>query len=157
MHVLVAVNESETSQYALSWTLEHLIPKQGSSFKLTLLTVVEPPGQAAYYYAASGPIYSSSFLEELNAKADEAARELLKKFKAQVHGHDPSLPVELIIGKGEVRDELVDYADSAAVDLLVVGSRGLGALKRTFVGSSSDYAVHHCHCPVLVVKRPSHQ
>jgi hypothetical protein len=33
-----------------------------------------------------------------------------------------------------------------------MGSRGLGALKRTFLGSVSDYCVHHCECPVAIVR-----
>ena len=41
-------------------------------------------------------------------------------------------------------------------NMVVVGSRGLGAVRRTLLGSVSDYLVHHCHCPVLVVKHPAH-
>jgi hypothetical protein len=33
-----------------------------------------------------------------------------------------------------------------------MGSRGRGALKRTFLGSVSDYCVHHCDCPVVIVR-----
>lgn len=40
--------------------------------------------------------------------------------------------------------------------LVVVGSRGQGAVRRTLLGSVSDYLVHHCHCPVLIVKHPKH-
>jgi nucleotide-binding universal stress UspA family protein len=38
-------------------------------------------------------------------------------------------------------------------DILVIGSRGLGTFKRAFLGSTSDYCVHHCQCPVIVVKQ----
>jgi nucleotide-binding universal stress UspA family protein len=36
----------------------------------------------------------------------------------------------MVVGRGDVRDEIVDYATSAKTDLVVLGSRGLGALKR---------------------------
>lgn len=60
----------------------------------------------------------------------------------------------MIIGKGDARDEVVDFVESVKADLLIVGSRGLGALKRAFLGSVGDYCVHHAHTPVLIVKQP---
>lgn len=59
----------------------------------------------------------------------------------------------MIIGRGEIRDEIVDYVEDSKSNLLIIGSRDMNALKRTFVGSTSDYCVHHCHCPVLVIKK----
>lgn len=44
---------------------------------------------------------------------------------------------------------LVDAAGTRS--LLVVGSRGTGALARTGLGSASTWALHHARCPVLVV------
>jgi nucleotide-binding universal stress UspA family protein len=38
-------------------------------------------------------------------------------------------------------------------DVLVIGSRGMGAMKRVFVGSTSDYCVHHCHTTVIVPRK----
>ena len=35
--------------------------------------------------------------------------------------------------------------------MLVLGTRAFGTLKRAFLGSISDYVVHHAHCPVTVV------
>lgn len=53
MHVVVAVNESEPSLYAFDWMIENIL-KDSKNHKLSILTVVEPPVQAGYYYAASG-------------------------------------------------------------------------------------------------------
>ena len=36
--------------------------------------------------------------------------------------------------------------------LIVVGSRGLGGIRRTMLGSVSDSVVRHAHCPVMVVR-----
>jgi nucleotide-binding universal stress UspA family protein len=35
----------------------------------------------------------------------------------------------------------------------VLGSRGLGGLKRALMGSVSDSVLRHVHCPVLVVRK----
>ena len=40
--------------------------------------------------------------------------------------------------------------------VIVLGSRGQGAVRRTFLGSVSDYVVHHSHCPVCVVPPEKH-
>jgi nucleotide-binding universal stress UspA family protein len=39
------------------------------------------------------------------------------------------------------------------VGLIVLGSRGLGAISRTLIGSVSDSVVKHAHCPVFVVRK----
>ena len=46
---------------------------------------------------------------------------------------------------------VVDAAD-LKVDLIVIGSRGLGGFKRVLLGSVSIGVVTHAHCPVLVVR-----
>ena len=56
MHIVVAVNESEPSLYAFDWMIENIL-KESKNHKLSILTVVEPPVQAGYYYAASGGKY----------------------------------------------------------------------------------------------------
>jgi len=43
--------------------------------------------------------------------------------------------------------------DLAKEFTLVVGSRELGFFSRTFLGSTSEYCVNHCPCPVVVVKK----
>ena len=49
---------------------------------------------------------------------------------------------------GEV---ICKLAEDESADLIVIGSRGIGTLRRTILGSVSDYCVHHAHIPVLVV------
>jgi hypothetical protein len=92
MHILIAVNNSEPSKHALQWVLTNFIPSQsggGSSESgndkqlpmITLLTVVEPPAQASYYYAASGAIYSASFLDDVYQKVINLSVLIFESFK----------------------------------------------------------------------------
>jgi len=54
---------------------------------------------------------------------------------------------------GERRDEaIVHLAEDIGADLIVMGSRGLGGLKRALMGNVADSVVRHAHCPVLVVR-----
>ena len=46
----------------------------------------------------------------------------------------------------------LDFAESNNIDLIVMGSRGLGVVKGVLLGSVSQYVVEQAKCPVLVVK-----
>ena len=47
---------------------------------------------------------------------------------------------------------VLDFAESNNIDLIVMGSRGLGPLKGLFMGSVSSFVVTHAACPVMIVK-----
>jgi len=51
LNVVISVNTSEPSKYAFDWVIQNFL--RPDVHKVTLLTVVEPPIQAGYYYAAS--------------------------------------------------------------------------------------------------------
>jgi nucleotide-binding universal stress UspA family protein len=53
---------------------------------------------------------------------------------------------------GRPADAILDHAERIGAGLIVVGSRGLGPVKRLLVGSVSESIVHHAKCPVLVVR-----
>jgi nucleotide-binding universal stress UspA family protein len=53
---------------------------------------------------------------------------------------------------GQVDLEIVALAEELQADLIVMGSRGLGGVRRALMGSVSDSVVRHAHCPVLVVR-----
>jgi nucleotide-binding universal stress UspA family protein len=58
---------------------------------------------------------------------------------------------------GERRDEaIIHLAEELGAGLIVMGSRGLGGVRRSLMGSVSDSVVRHAHCPVMVV-RPEQQ
>jgi nucleotide-binding universal stress UspA family protein len=43
-------------------------------------------------------------------------------------------------------------ASEINASLVVIGTRGLGKIRRTFMGSVSDYVLHHAHVPVLICR-----
>ena len=46
----------------------------------------------------------------------------------------------------------MDYLEDHPMDLVIMGSRGLGVVKGVLLGSVSQYVVEQAKCPVLVVK-----
>jgi nucleotide-binding universal stress UspA family protein len=81
---------------------------------------------------------------EARRRAGEALAQALDGLPASTAGH---------VVRGRATSELVKAAET--VDLLVVGSRGLGPWSRVSLGSTSDYLVHHAACAVIVVPRPA--
>ena len=54
---------------------------------------------------------------------------------------------------GRADEEVVVLAEELGVDLIAMGGRGLGGVRRALIGSVSDSVVRHAHCPVLVARK----
>lgn len=54
---------------------------------------------------------------------------------------------------GNAAQRILSVASDQKVDLIVMGSRGLGDIKSFLLGSVSDRVAHHAHCPVLIVRK----
>ncbi len=85
LHVVIAVNASEPSRFALEWAMRNFL--RLPDHRVTLLTVVEPPVQAGYYYAASAAMYSPSFIDEVYRNAQDAATKVVRTFQSQLEAH----------------------------------------------------------------------
>lgn len=57
---------------------------------------------------------------------------------------------------GKPGETVVHEAHEQNADVILCGSRGHGKLRRTFMGSVSDYIVHHSHVPVVVCRHKNH-
>jgi nucleotide-binding universal stress UspA family protein len=58
---------------------------------------------------------------------------------------------------GDVAEEIVNLAKDLEADLIVMGSRGRGGVRRVIEGSISDLVVRRAHCPVMVMRVDSNQ
>jgi nucleotide-binding universal stress UspA family protein len=65
---------------------------------------------------------------------------------------EQGVPARTALVAGDAVDEIVALADSIGADLIVVGSRGRGALGSTLLGSVSRGVLHESRRPVLVVR-----
>jgi len=74
--------------------------------------------------------------------------EALKKVKKI----KPNLRVSTKLVEGRPSNKIVETAKEGNFDIIVMGSRGLGAIKEFFLGSVSDRVADEATCPVLIVK-----
>lgn len=56
---------------------------------------------------------------------------------------------------GQPANEIVELSEELGVDLIVVGSKGLGGIRRALMGSVSDAVARYARCPVMVVRDPT--
>ena len=55
---------------------------------------------------------------------------------------------------GHPSSTICEFARSFHADVIVIGRRGHSSLKEMFLGSVSNYVVHHASCSVLLVQNP---
>ena len=48
---------------------------------------------------------------------------------------------------------IVEIATQEKAKFIVTGCRGMGLIRRTILGSVSDFILHHAHCPVFIYKK----
>lgn len=108
-------------------------------------------------YAVPVPVAVDPSFDVL--RVSEGAEENVRK-QAQQFLDDQLKKIEAAGGtvtQGHVRlgrpdEEIVVLAEELGVGLIVLGSRGLGGIRRALMGSVSDSVVRHAHCLVLVVR-----
>jgi nucleotide-binding universal stress UspA family protein len=64
------------------------------------------------------------------------------------------LEAESIVLKGDPAQRIVNFAEEQSVDMIVVGSHGIGGFERLVIGSVSEKVVRHAKVPVLVFREP---
>ncbi|XP_009395576.2 universal stress protein A-like protein [Musa acuminata AAA Group] len=147
--VMVAIDESESSHYALEWVLSNLRSSLSSS-PLVVFTV-QPYPEISYLNAASFGAPPMELIQTVQQHQKELALSLLEKAKEICIQH--GVVAETISEVGDPKEAICEAVEKLKIDLLIVGSHGKGAIQRVFLGSISNYCVHNAKCPVLVVKK----
>lgn len=62
------------------------------------------------------------------------------------------VPIDTRVLHGVPGEAIAEVANAEKIDLVIVGSRGLGVVKRVLLGSVADRVLHLCSQPVLVVR-----
>jgi nucleotide-binding universal stress UspA family protein len=143
---LVALDGSEHARAAAAFLAR--LPLD-ASFVVRLLGVVEvPPYPATTPGFASGMVRQAirDIVQERRTALEQAQAAATALFEGSVK------KVEREVVTGHPVDVLVGAAAKPGVDLVVVGARGLGAVKRLVLGSVSEGVLRHVDRPVLIVK-----
>jgi nucleotide-binding universal stress UspA family protein len=130
--ILVTIDGSEDSKRASSIAID-LCERFASD--LVILTVID------------GRAYDRNPTE-----TEKKARELIDLQLSIAKKHLPTARGEILRPGESTVEQILSFVDREKVDLIVVGTRGLGGFKKLLLGSVSSGVVSHATCSVLVAR-----
>jgi len=142
--ITVAVDGSAHARAALRFVSRLPLPAGAS---LHLVSVAEP-----LRFPSTAPSIVQPRLRAAMHDYEDASRRKAEEVLRAAAAEIPSgRPVTTTGALGPIAPSIIAEAEKQASDLIVVGARGLGAVKRVLLGSVSETVLRHARCPVLVV------
>lgn len=135
-NILVAIDGSPQADLALSHAID-LAESEHS--RLTLISAVAEP-----------PVSAPGIVGDIQPIADRLAEAEANLRRACERVPD-DLPTATVLTEQPIRPALIRQIKRSNHDLVVLGSRGRGAVRSVLLGSVSHYALHHSPVPVLIV------
>lgn len=139
-HILVPYDGSEPANHAFELALELAKLYKASVTVVTCIVI----------HAHVNPVLNVAFLDTIKLQK-EGAKKDLSKLESKVKEFGIPFQTE-VLEAISITDVLVSYAESHNIDLIIIGSRGLGGFKKLLLGSVASGVVEHSKCPVLIVK-----
>lgn len=136
--VLLAVDGSENAIRAAEAAAGLVAALPGSL--LAVVYVAAPPAQSR--------IVKANY--DVHALLEEDARTVAGPVLDLIEGM--GVPYSLEVGMGDPATEILKITEKVEADLVVIGSRGLGALQGVVMGSVSQKTAQLAACPVMIVK-----
>ncbi len=142
--ILLATDGSEESAQAARMAAV-LSEKTGSELHVVYVEPLPHP-----YALSEATIYYPEMRDEVRQTANQEAREKLAAEVEKIGATREVAGSHARIGHPDA--EISHLAEEIGAGLIVVGSRGLGPVRRLLMGSVSSSVVRHAHIPVLVVR-----
>ncbi len=151
--ILVPYDKSEHAKRALETALEIAEGRPGA--KITVLYVTDLPQfddatfEAAAQISGTKPMGKEDILALQHEYYETQRKAIIEDAAPTVEGHN----IELLyrITSGRPHEAIAEYADLEQTDLIVMGRRGLGAV-RGMLGSVSYAVLRSVDLPVLMIK-----
>lgn len=149
--ILVPLDGSEPSKNALNHAIG--IAEKFNS-QLTLLAVVPRVMVPVFPDEGFGaaPVTAAKDMARYQDRMKEIYENVLAEAKAKLSSEHPDLKVETMLREGRPSATIVDLAENDGVDIIVMGSRGIGGITGWILGSTSHQVVDSCTKPILIVK-----
>ncbi|MEM8545166.1 MAG: universal stress protein [Cyanobacteria bacterium P01_H01_bin.119] len=134
--VLVPIDFSDEAVKALSETIDFVGP-ESAVYALHVLPKLEVTDPSMVWETLS----------------DESRQQNVEKAYAERFTEPEFKDVKFQVEFGDPSAEIIDFAKSNNVELIVIPSHGRTGLGRFFMGSVAERVVRFAHCPVLVIRR----
>ena len=137
--ILVPADGSDNSYRALEAALV-FSEKLGSS-----ISVVNVMEQVPITH-----IESEKLLNELLEAYKKENQEILSK--CSDIAHQKGITIKTVLLQGNPAPVILDYIKKENLDLVIMGSRGMGKFKELILGSVSSKIMHHSPCAVMIIR-----
>lgn len=142
MKILVPVDGSKYSEEALKIAIDFAKTKGADIYLISVAPFVEGIDLEI----------SASEREKLREIFIKRADHIVQQACSMLAREDVIATCKYVVASTSVPDAIIDYADKEKVDLIIIGSRGLGKSSRFKMGSVASKVVRHAPCSVYVVK-----
>lgn len=142
MKILVPLDGSKYSQEAIKIAIDYAKARGASIYLLTVTPFIEGLDLEI----------SPSYREKLNEIFLNRADSIIQAATGFLEAQDFKAIATKVVVSASIADAIIDYADKEKIDLIVMGSRGLGKSSKFKMGSVASKVVIHAPCSVYVVK-----
>lgn len=142
MKLLVATDGSKSALRAVKRAIELVEQSTTKANSITLISVHDDAG-IRHAKAFVGNSAVTDYLRELS---DKELKPAMKALNASGLKHDMAILI------GNVSREILSFADKGKYDMIVLGSKGRGAVADLLLGSVAQRVLAHATQPVLLVK-----
>ena len=147
--ILLGIDGSEEATLAAQTAID-LANKTGSELHVVYARI--PPYSRAFYEGYEEGVDVGAYLQDESEELTRRGQGLLDEQVRKIEAAGGSV-AQAHLTEGKPEAEITALAEEIGAGLIVVGSRGLGGIRRAMLGSVSDAVVRHAHCPVLVVRK----
>ena len=148
--ILVAIDRSPQGEAVFQQALE--LAKQSNAKLTVFYCLPKSSGSASSYsniYGQELSNFSDSIQEDRQQEREEVEQWLTNYCQ---HATEEGVTSEWHCQADNADRAICEFAKSNNIDLIVLGRRGRKRLEEMFLGSVSNYVVHHASCSVLVVQ-----
>jgi nucleotide-binding universal stress UspA family protein len=144
--ILLATDGSEDAELATTTAVD--LSKRFDS-ELHVVHVGHLP--SVLYESPGATMLDPGFESRMRQRAEEEAKAKLEEQVQKIKEASGEVAKAHLKVDGPAT-EIVRLAEELDIGLIVMGSRGLGGIRRALMGSVSDAVVRHAHCPIMVVR-----
>jgi len=149
MKILICIDGSESSQKALEEAA--VIARGCNVVESAIIHVHNPSLDATFPYHEGITAEQMQSFQKMMEEQKKERKKLLSK--AAKFLEDKNIKARTILKEGHPSHTIVNVAKEEGFDMIIIGSRGIGGLKKFFLGSVSNAVVQEAeNCSVLVVK-----
>ena len=148
MRIVLAVDGRETGRLGQEMLLALPLP---APVTVMVLTVIDLPSPR---FTSLTPVARRAYcaaLSTMRHEAKAAADRLVTSVRDDLRSHVASVRTHVV--EGSASAAIIEAAEAWGADLILLGSRGLGAVRQFLLGSVSQKVLRYAPCSVLVVKR----